>query len=782
MQNLIVLPVAIQVLAEYCTAKGHLATSAGGTQRLSEGIAAHKKLQKQYMSKEDMQYQKEVSLTFDCIREHYILRLSGRADGIFITDDEKTIVHEIKSTYIPCSLILEPQSLSHLAQMKIYAYIYAVQNNLSSIGMRLTYFSLEEEKEHSFCFEAGMEELTCEFEAFIEDYCLLADLCVQHKKELINSSEKLQFPFENYRSFQREAAAQVYTCVKEGNTLFLEAPTGTGKTIATLFPAIKALGNNLCEKIFYLAAKNQTLLVAADALELMRQNGLSIKSIVITAKEKSCMLKTVDCDAELCPYAADYFTKLHSALPEIGKNNNFNYSDIIAFAEKYQLCPYELSLSLAEICDVVICDYNYLFDPQAKLKRFFTLGGQYAFLIDEAHNLVERSREMFSATLTKEQILSMRALCRPMPKLFKALSKLNTAMNALAAQKDEPYLILNEPPKEILHCVENILSKIEEYAFAGQPLPKDAVLGLKDLLRYVKISEQYSNEYYTTYCEGEKNCFSIQLFCLQPSPFIRDALNKGNSAVLFSATLSPYCFYFSMLGGDESTYSYSLPSPFESENLLVCADYSIDTTYAARAASYAAIASRIYCACKTKKGNFMAYFPSFEFMNNVLAHFYQLEFDGKVLVHSSGFNKTQREEFLDQFIIEQEATLIGFTVMGSHFGEGIDLVGEALIGVIIVGVGLPMVNFQRQLLKEYFDETLDSGFDYAYTYPGMNKVLQAGGRVIRTHTDKGFILLLDRRFSREQYSALLPAHWHVNRVKNEHHLTEMLKEFWSENI
>lgn len=785
MQQNAVLNIAVQSLAEYCTAKGDLGGGGAGPspERMQEGTIAHQRLQKRYAADEVLRYQKEVPLSLEIQREKYVLRLSGRADGIFTGENGAVTLHEIKSTYAAPSFITQPLSDAHVAQMLVYAYLYASQNNLEQIDMRLTYVSLPQQEEVDFLYQKSLAELQALFEEYIADYCLLGDTVMEDRRRLRLTADALAFPYTDFRPNQWEAASQVFTAIKNKNTLFLEAPTGTGKTIATLFPAIKALGQGLGEKIFYLTAKNQTGMVAADVLRLLRERGLHIKCLTLTAKEKTCLQEEMKCDPLLCPYAADFWSKLHDALPHLAHSMDFSTENIREAARQYQLCPHELALSLAELCDCVICDYNYAFDPLVRLKRFFTLGGGFLFLIDEAHNLVDRSREMFSAAFSRETVLTLRGKCKQLPRLYRALTRLNTAMRKLSELQmdtEEP-MRFSEPPKEIGQCIQSILSRMDEYAMEGQLLTDGAWEHMKPLLQYQIISDLLKTEFYSIYTEGENRQFTLHLFCMHPSYYLREAMKKGRAAVLFSATLSPYHFYSAMLGGleeEEKTFACRLPSPFPPENLLVCADFSVRTTFKERSGYHKAIAEKIKDTVDARKGNYLAFFPSFAYLFAVERELALLEPGWEVLVHRPDMTKTDRDAFLEAFQPDRDGALLGLTVLGSHFGEGIDLPGEALSGAIIVGVGLPQVCLERELLREYFEDQFQSGFDFSYVYPGMNKVAQAGGRVIRTAQDRGIILLLDQRFSRAPYRELLPQHWNVTPVTKKQPLQTLLREFW----
>lgn len=772
---------SVRELCEYCLASGDLAPVGGSISALWEGTRVHKAVQGRYL-KAHADYKSELSLSMDIDRGDYILRIGGRADGIY-TDGGLACVHEIKSTLCPLSDIGENFNRTYNAQLYVYAYIYALQNGLTRIKSRISYHPYSGRGERAFERLWELSELEEFFRSLIETYIEISDIMMSHMINRNSALGTLKFPFGHYRPSQRELTVQVYTALKQGNTLFVEAPTGTGKTIATLFPSLKAMGRGICEKIFYLTAKNQTGKVAEDTLERLKEGGLPLKSIFLTAKDKMCLLKSRNCSPVYCEYCRDYFAKLRQALPELLKNNSFTYRFLRETGRKYNICPFETALTLSEYCDVIICDYNYVFNPSARLKRYFgEEKGKYAFLIDEAHNLVERAREMFSAKISRSMLKKTVGALDGLnlPRLRGGVEAVLESLEAVFAQSNEQAFLL-APPQALynscLICLEIIDGLNEAERSALPPEIGELILAMLD---YTTVSGYYSEEYHTCYAQrggGSKEDFSVNLLCLQPSAYVRMGLNYARGAVLFSATLTPHEYYLYNLGADEKTYYFALEPPFDPDNMLVIAEDRIATTYSARQRTCPEIARIIHEAVSVRPGNYLVFFPSYAYLDAVLK-LYCAKYKEKPLVHTPGMSKREKDMFLKAFD-EAGQPVLGFSVLGGHFGEGIDLPGKRLLGAVIVGVGLPQLCLERNLIQKYFSEQYMDGYAYAYIFPGLNRVLQAAGRVIRTAEDRGIVLLIDERFARPPYNELMPEHWNIRYASQEDlSVTEMIEEFW----
>jgi DNA excision repair protein ERCC-2 len=711
-------------------------------------------------------------------------------DGLFY-EEGHPVIDEIKSTGMPLHLLKGDNPL-HWAQVKMYGYIYAFQNKLEGLTCRLTYVELEDFTAVHFSRYETIEELELFYYDLLKAYAKWALSLEQFKARSIESMDTLPFPFEGYRIGQKQLMNGVYKTITEGQKLFARAPTGIGKTIATLFPAIKALGQKKTEKIFYLTAKTIGKEVANQTLQMLTTKGLIIKRIIITAKDKICINDVVKCNPEDCIYAKGHYDRIKDVIEAMFEETDCYTRDIIeAYARKYRVCPYELSLDLALFSEVIVCDYNYVFDPSAKLQRFFVEGtGAYTILIDEAHNLVDRGRSMYSATIEKEQVLELKRLVKDLDsRLYKYIASLNQKMiryrkecesyEKLRFETDDMPYDIEDDLRAIIYRTEKIFKVHKDWVHMDILL--EFFFKAYD---YVKKTELYSDKY-ITYYEKKGSNLIVNLYCIDPSDNIRQSVFDMKGVVYFSATLLPMSYYMDLLGGREDNYGMLLPSPFEQKRLGLVVDRSISTKYQNREMSIQPIAEHIMTIAEEKMGNYLIFFPSYKYMEDVLNYLtYTLHMEESfdVLYQERGLTEEAKEAFINAFEAPRDRSLLAFSVLGGMFSEGIDLVGNRLIGVIIVGVGLPMICYENDLIREHFDRFKHNGFDYAYVYPGMNKVLQAAGRVIRTTLDKGVVVLLDERFNHQQYKRLFPSEWsHYQTVYKKNDLYEALEEFWSDD-
>ena len=734
-------------LSEFCFPEGSLGVMPT-LARMFEGTSAHKKLQNVYKEDESIKYEREVPLEFTKDYGEFSLKIQGRADGIFF-DKKSYYIHEIKSTYCAKDSISAPLKRAHKAQMMIYAFIFAKNHNLSEIKGRLSYFCLSDDNivdfEYSFLYEPLLKVVN----EMLDDYASLIKEHLKSIKALKETAKELNFPFESYRLGQKEGAKQIYSALKKNKNLFLQAPTGTGKTLMALFPTVKYLADE-DSRVFCLSAKNQTMTVTEQALNLMRKKGLKIKSTLISAKAKCCLMEKQDCNPDYCPYAKNYYKKVHDALPEILKEDNFNFDSIKKFSEQYEICPYELSLELSLFSSVIICDYNYLFDPVVYLKRFFDVSGNYVFLIDEAHNLIERARDMYSFTIKQSDLRNIKKLFEKENPLKKSFGKVLTQLNKLIKKQDETGELNKDDLKDICFAILSNGETVNKFS-QNYVVPNEAVLYQKDLMRFVTIVEKINESDFRIFADSH----SLNVVCIDASSFIEEAVEKSNSAIFYSATLSPYEFYKNSMLPEKEVFGFSTPYPFDPDNLKVYADYSIDTRFNARVENYPVIAEKLDKYLSQTNGNVFVYFPSYKFMNEVYSFM-----ETPAILQQTDSDTKMRKEFLDNLKLNEKICLMG--VMGSHFGEGIDI--ENLDGIIIVGLGLPQFNETRNHIQQHFEEKYKKGFEYAYVYPGINKVCQASGRLIRKSDDKGFIILMDDRF--RKYKNLLPSYWNITPIKN----------------
>lgn len=778
-----VIRVSVRNLVEFIMRGGDIDNRTSGSmekEAMLMGGRLHRKIQRSMGS----DYHAEVTMKTVIPCDGFSLQVEGRADGIILHgEDEKkeAVIDEIKGVLRELEHITEPVKV-HLAQAKCYAYIYASQNGLEQIKVQMTYCHLDTEEIKRFIVEYTAEELEEWFNDLICQYEKWARFQIEWEIKRNASIKQTEFPFD-YRPGQRDVAAAVYRTILRRKKLFIQAPTGVGKTISTVFPAVKAVGEGLGNKIFYLTAKTITRTVAENAFRTMKEQGLCMKVITLTAKEKICFCGEAVCNPEACPYAKGHFDRVNDAVYDmLMSGGDIDRAAIERQAEKFKVCPFELSLDISTWIDAVICDYNYVFDPNAHLKRFFSDGsdGNYIFLIDEAHNLVERGREMYSAALYKEDFLDLRKQVKHLDgKLARRLGEVNKLFLELK-RECEDYQLLNS----VSHIALKLMSLLTEMErFMEEPsddVTHESVLSLYFQVRsFVNIHDAL-DENYEIYSEFEESGrFKVKLFCVNPAENLQKYLDYGSGTVFFSATLLPIHYYKNLLSVEKDDYAIYAQSPFPKENMLLLQAGDVSTRYTMRGRDmYGRYAGYIGRTARCKKGNYMAFFPSYKFMQEVYEQFVRSEEGIDVILQSQNMGEHEREDFLKEFERDRENSLVGFCVMGGVFSEGIDLTADRLIGAIIVGTGLPQVCNDREILKGYFDSRGMRGFDYAYLYPGINKVLQSAGRVIRTETDRGVILLLDERFSQRQYRDSFPREWESCQVCSAATLEDYIDSFW----
>lgn len=748
---------------------------------MQKGSRLHRKIQKQMGS----QYRPEVSLKRETEYEDVILVVEGRADGIQ-TEGDGVLIDEIKGIYGDPQFLETPIPV-HRAQALCYARIYGEMEQLDKIVVQMTYANLDTEQIRRFREELSMEYLVNWYQELTDAYHKWISYQLRWKKERNRSMEGLEFPFP-YREGQRKMVSSVYHSIVSEKQIFIQAPTGVGKTMSTIFPAVRAVGERKGETIFYLTAKTITRTVAQEAFSILRERGLRFKTITITAKEKMCFLEKAECNPEACPYAKGHFDRVNEAVYQLWTTKeNFDRDCILEQAEKWKVCPFEMCLDLSVWMDGVICDYNYAFDPNVHLKRFFgeESRGKYIFLIDEAHNLAERGREMYSASICKEEVLEVKKLVKPFwPKLARALEKVNKLLLELKKECDKYQIQENQGVMplylmQVMGEMEQMLEEPPREGIADEIL--DFYFSVRDFLN---ISELVDENYVIYTEQGEDGRFRLKLFCVNPAENLKAYLEKGISAVFFSATLLPLTYYRKLLSCREDDYGIYVPSPFDQEKRCILTGVDVSSRYTRRNyEEYRKLAAYIARMAWQKKGNYMVFFPSYKLMEEV-RQVYEEEFSVDwvhCISQTASMDERAREEFLEEFQ-EREKTLIGFCVMGGVFSEGIDLMGKRLIGVAIVGTGIPQISHEREILKEFYDKKGENGFDYAYRFPGMNKVLQAAGRVIRTQEDVGCILLLDERFSEGEYQRLFPLEWEDRKRCTLHNVEGFLKTFWEKYL
>ena len=777
-----IIKISVRNLVEYVLRSGDIdnrRTQAFEKTAMQEGSRIHRKIQRRM----GPDYRPEVSLKHMVDQDQFQILIEGRADGI-IEKPEGVTIDEIKGVYKDLSYLEEPVPV-HLAQAMCYGYFYCFDHTLAGAVIQMTYCNMETEEIRRFQVEKTFEELETWFQGLIHEYVKWARYLYIHGLRRDESIQELSFPFP-YRSGQKDLVVSVYRSIQRKRNLFIQAPTGVGKTLSTIFPAVRAMREGLGDKLFYLTAKTITRSVAEESFELLREQGLYLNTVTITAKEKLCFLDTPECNPDACPYAKGHFDRVGDGVYDIIHQETGITRDIVlAYAEKHQVCPFEFCLDISNWTDSIICDYNYVFDPNIRLKRYFSEGvsGEYLFLVDEAHNLVPRAREMYSAVLYKEDFLLVKKIIKPMDqKIARLLDRCNKELLELK-RECESYQIL-EDIRFFMTSILSLFGEMEKFMeihqeFGDRDLVLDFYFALRDFINiYERVDENY--RIYTELLSDGR--FMLRLFCINPSRNLKECLNKGNGTIFFSATLLPVSYYKELLSGDQEEYAVYAHSPFDQEKRLLMVAGDVSSRYTRRnKREYQKVVDYFKVIVSERKGNYMVFLPSYHYLKEVESVLHEISEENigfTFLSQASSMNESQREQFLKEFSKERENSFVALCVMGGVFSEGIDLRADQLIGAIIVGTGLPMVCTEQHILKEYFDEKEQKGFDYAYQYPGMNKVMQAAGRVIRTVDDEGIIALLDERFLRPDYQALFPREWDEYYEVRRNNVGDVVKDFW----
>jgi Rad3-related DNA helicase len=775
-----VIQVSVRNMIEFLLRSGDIAAGIASPQLLLQGTLAHRRVQ----AAAEEGYVSEVRLSCQLEFDKFILLVEGIADGI-IPSPEQPVVDEIKSTSVPLDLIREDYNPLHWAQAKCYGWMYLSQEGGSSAVIRLTYSHRETKEIRQFTKVCSYDELKAYFSSLAEQYAGWIGLDLDHREKRNSSIHSLDFPFPQYRKGQRRMAESTYQAVRNGRLLFIHAPTGIGKTVSVLYPALKALGEGLAQKIFYLTAKAVTRQVAEETLRIMQEKGLVIRSVTLTAKEKLCLQDMPHCDGENCPFARGHYDRVNAALKDILLSESIITRELVLkYAERHRVCPHEFSLDICEWADVVICDYNHAFDPRAYLRRFFDAGGDYVLLVDEAHNLAERARDMYSADLSKQSFMPYRKFWKQSePLLYKKFQAVNKWFTAMRKSLDDgSNFRVIEFPEDLISSVKDFTYELEAFISLNRSSLPDKTTDLYYECKAFLAAAGFFDERYAAYVYRRGSDVTVRLLCADPSFLLRKAYDKNRSAVFFSGTLQPMAFYKEILGGSPDDEALCLPSPFRQENFCLMISGRISTRYRDREYSFRGIAEYIKAAVSQRPGNYLVYFPSFEYLNNVLDFYRKTWPEDYIIVQRIRMDDDDRKKFLEAFDDAPGKTMIAFAVMGGIFAEGIDLAGDRLSGAVVVGVGLPQLSVERDLIAEYYKKVNGRGFEYAYMLPGLNRVMQAAGRVIRTENDRGFVLLLDDRFLQKRYLQQFPAEWqHYANVASPEQAAEVLAEFWAQN-
>ncbi|MGN0975583.1 MAG: ATP-dependent DNA helicase [Gemmiger sp.] len=784
------LALPVRQLVEFLLRSGSIDSRFTGFDRANEGARIHRRLQKS-AGKEHPGYAAEVALKQQYTVAGIRYTVEGRADGVFPAPDGVTVIDEIKTTAVPAESITEDFAPEHWAQGQVYAAIYALQQNLPRMRVQLTYYQVDEELTLRFARDYTAGELQAIVQDLLERYAPWARRAAQWRQDCRANLRTLRFPFAEYRPGQRALTGEVYRTCREGGQLLCQAPTGIGKTMSVLFPALKAMGETDCGPVFYLTARGTTRAAAENALDILRRSdaGLKLRSITLTAKDKICLCERRECTPDACPYAKGYYARIKDALWAALEQPSLTAETLQDLAGQYTVCPFELGLDLSLWCDVIVGDYNYLFDPVVCLRRFFETKGDYLFLIDEAHNLPGRAREMHSASLTKSAVFGAKK------KLGKGKSRLKTALGKInevfvrwrhvceQAEGNRRTVFLSQRDEEFDKLLTRLCQPLEDWLDEHREPDEihETLLQLYfDVRAWLRVADTFDDHFVLQLSAWGSEVKATQL-CLDPSAFLAQDFAKGRAAVLFSATLSPAGYYRDLCGVPQSR-AVALRSPFDPHNLGLFCLSGVSTRYKDRTGSLDMVADALAAMVQAQTGNYFAFFPSYSYLESVYEHFCARWPEIDVLRQEPSMDETQRAAFLGAFTPAPVQSLLGFGVLGGVFGEGVDLAGDRLIGAAVIGPGLPQVNPVQEQLRDYFETTRGRGFDYAYRFPGMNKVLQAAGRVIRTPQDKGVVLLIDGRFAQPDYRRLMPPHWeHLTLTPDRAALARALESFWKCN-
>ena len=762
--------VSVKALVERVEQSGDIHFRFSARSNAVEGIRGHQKLQKS--RGDDYLAEQTVSDTIEFPR--FLMQVSGRADGCF-PDPEAFVVEEIKTLRVDIKRLPDAIKKLHWGQAIVYGYLLGRSYSVKEVTIRLTYYHLDEGKEYSFDDVWTMPALESEYRRIIDAYAIFIQRLLDWRELRDPTIEAMTLPYGEFRPGQRDMAVSVYRAMQSGQQLVMQAPTGIGKTLGSLFPAIKALRDMDYDRLFYLSAKTSGQQMAISAIQDMRDQGLKLKDVTLTAKDKTCFNPELPCDPDYCQYAKGYYDKLPAALDDaMQTNEGFDRSEIERLAKLHDICPFELSLDLTDIADVVIGDYNYVFDPTVYLRRHFDEPGSYGLLMDESHNLVDRGREMFSASLCKEDVLGLRRdIGEKNPAVKKALTAMNKQMLEIVRPVESSARLRVFP--ESLYRSLRRFTEAAEIALEDQQGNSELLTLYFDVLRFIRVAEE-ADENYACLVDKSRDRSVLKLFCVNPTKGLAAGFGRMSSSVCFSATLGPQAYFKTLMGLGDNSLWYQIPSPFDEANLGVFTTSFLSTTYNNRTASLYDLVDTLALVIEAKVGNYLAFFPSHAYLQMVVEKFQERYPRHSVIFQSSRMNDEARADFLAEFE-DTKQPILGFAVMGGVFGEGIDLKGARLIGAIVVGVGLPQIGMERNTIRDYFEHS-GKGFEFAYQYPGMNRVLQTAGRVIRSESDRGIVCLIDHRFNESGYRTLFPSHWHIKQARHQNHLGQLLTEFW----
>jgi len=751
--------VAVRALCEFAAKQGDLDLRFTPSPTSQQGIAGHQTV----AASRSATHCSEVSLS----AEYKYLVVRGRADGF---DPQRQVLEEVKTFRGDLELMPANHRHLHWAQAKVYAAMACRQFALPALTVALVYFDIDKQAGapplHQHCTATDLDAF---FEALCERFLDWAELELAHRSQRDAALTRLRFPHEEFRAGQRDLAKAVFNAARLGRTLLAQAPTGIGKTIATLFPMLKACPGQELDKVFFLTAKGSGRALAFSALETIRQSApeLPLRVIELVARDRSCEHPDKVCHGDSCPLAKGFHDRLPRARLAAMSAGALTRGPLREVALAHSVCPYYLGQEIARWCDVIVGDYNHFFDSAALLHGL-TIANSWrvGVLVDEAHNLVDRGRAMYSATLHAAQLRALRASAPPA--LKRPLDRLYRRWTKLVQESPDQYTVLDEPPRTLTAALQDATSAITEHLAAN---PAGADSGLLqfyfDALQFTRLLDTFAAHSLfdiTRENEGTRagRRAAGSTLCIRnvvPASFLKPRFAAVRSTVLFSATLTPWNFYADMLGLPDDTARLDVPAPFRAEQLSVRIASHVSTRYQHRSRSLAPIAHVIARQYAAAPGNYIAFLSSFEYLEQAAGEFSLMHPDVPTWHQGRRMGESEREAFLARFLVDGRG--VGFAVLGGSFAEGIDLVGTRLVGAFIATLGLPQFNPVNEELRRRLAAKFGAGYDYTYLFPGIRKVVQAAGRVIRTASDSGTVHLIDDRFARPDVLRLLPSWWHI---------------------
>ncbi len=773
------LSLSVHDLVDFLLRKGDINSFIYSNETMQEGTRLHSSYQKN----QDTNYVSEYFLKETFYVEDYEVTLEGRADGVIFGD--VATIEEIKSTVIDLDQFKEEQEEWHLGQAKCYALMLAHSLNAERVNVNLIYISqISNSHMKKFTYSFNVHELEFFVTSLIEEYLSFQSIMTRHVFKRDESINKLEFPFYELRDGQEEMMLAVDKTIKNKKRLFIEAPTGIGKTMASIFPSLKSLYQGEIDRIFYLTAKGSGKASAMNALNVLRNEGLHITSVTLTAKEKICPNDIKTCVPSKCPFARGYYSKIFNVLKEsFSTYSNFDLETILKIAHTHEVCPFELQLDISTFVSFIIGDYNYFFDPGAYLRRHFDEDSAYHLvLVDEAHNLIDRSKEMYSASFDLKDFLDakddmkkwgrkkLNSAYLSLVKYLKTLKEQIGELNELKVDflPSELYVHINAFKEAMVY----FLTKYEEDA-------TEKMLDIyHNLLTFSSVDDAKDDTYITYYENYGKDHFIVHLYTIDAHAYLVNMLSRVNTTIFYSGTLTPMDYYVRSLGDDDD--NMTIASPFPQNNFLFIAYPSLSLRYQDRSNTILEVKNIIIEACSHKIANYLVFAPSYEYLNQLKEVFNHVD-NLNILFQKKDMGVDEVDDFLSNFEKNPQVTTIGFAVLGGVFAEGVDLAEDRLSGVICVTVGLPKPSLPREEMKKYHDENEENGFAFAYFNPGIMRLLQAFGRVIRSPYDRGFALLIDHRAVwKSYYDVFKNKYQNVRRVDNVRQLNYVINNFWKE--